>query len=143
MKEALALDFIYFHPSSLILCPFSNGFDIFQQRVDALGFLFDRVADEVKRRSMPQIQRKAQLLAHVGCGVSQRPQGDQVLFFVSLHGHVDTGVTEIVCYADFGHRDQRQSRILQFVTHDLRDLFAQRFGNSLWPMHDKSVSSKR
>ena len=66
MKGAQALDLIYSRPSSLILCPFSNGFDIFQQRVYALRFLFDRVAYEVKRRSMPQIQRKTKLLAYIG-----------------------------------------------------------------------------
>jgi hypothetical protein len=137
MTEERALDLMYFHPSSLILYPFSNGFDIFQQRVDALGLLFDRVAHEVKRRSMPQIQRKSKLLAYIGRRVTQRAQGCQMLLFVALHGDIDAGIPEIVGHPHFGHGYQCQARVFEFITHNLRNLFAQGLGDALRAMHDK------
>jgi len=55
--------------SSFIRDPFSTMFDPLQQRIDASGLLFNGVPYEVKHRSMPQIQREAQLLAHVWRGM--------------------------------------------------------------------------
>src|SRR5882672_7092110 len=48
-----------------VLYPFRTVLDLFEERIDALCLLFDRIADKVKRRSMPQIERKAQLLAYI------------------------------------------------------------------------------
>src|SRR5947199_242320 len=52
---------------------------LFKYGIDAPSFFFDCVAHEVKRGSMPQIEREAKLPAHVRRGVTQRAQG-QVVF---------------------------------------------------------------
>jgi hypothetical protein len=43
-------------PSLRILYPFRRGFNLSQQRIDPRGLFFDRVAHEVKRGSMAQIE---------------------------------------------------------------------------------------
>jgi hypothetical protein len=86
---------------------------------------------------MPQVQRKAQLPSHVWRGMLQRAQSHLVLVFVTLDGHVNAGIVKIVGDPNFGYRNHRQTGIFQFVTDDLRDLFAQRFSDALRPMHEK------
>jgi hypothetical protein len=88
---------------------------------------------------MPQVQRKAQLLPDIWSGVLQCSQGPLVLFLVARNRDIHAGVAEIVSHANFGHGDQGQTRVFQFVTHDLRNLFTQSFGYALWAMHDKSL----
>lgn len=131
---------VTFHPSSFRLHPLVSSFilsvlDLFQQRIDALGLFFDRVTHKVKRGSMPQIERKAKLLAHVGRGVTQREHGYFVFMLIALHRDENTGVAQIVGDSHIGYGDHRQTRIFQFVTHDLRNLFAQSIGNALRAMH--------
>src|SRR5258706_5747941 len=58
-------------------------FNLAQDRVDSFRLLFDAVTNKVKRRSMPQIQRNAKLLADVRRGVLQRSQGLFVLLLVA------------------------------------------------------------
>src|SRR5260370_27391268 len=118
-------------------------FHLFQQHVNAVGLLFDDVPHEVKRGSMPQIEREAKLLAYIRRGVTQRAQGLIVLALVALHGDVNAGVAQIIGNADFSYCDHRQSRIFEFVTDDLLDLFAQSIGDSLNAMHNQSAGSSR
>ena len=141
MKDENESELIAFsvHPSaflrSIILRPFRSN--SFQQCIDARGPFFHGIAHEVKRGSMPQIQRKAKLLAHVGRGMSKSEESLFVLLLVALDGHVNACVAQVVRDANFGDRDHRQPRILKFVTDNLRDLFAQSFRDTLWPMHIK------
>lgn len=134
MKGENGLPVFNFHPLSFIPHPFRTN--SLQQRINARGLLFGRIADEVKRGSMPQIQRKAKLLAHIRSGMLQRPQRRIMFFLVAFDGHVNAGVAQVIGDAHFGHGYHRQSRILEFVTDDLRDLFTQSFSNALWPMHN-------
>src|SRR6266567_4246765 len=81
----------------------------FKQRIDAPSFFFDCVAYEVKRGSMSQIEREAKLPPHVRRGVTQRAQSQEVLPLVPLNGHVDAGITQVVCDSYLCHGDHRQS----------------------------------
>src|SRR5438128_93962 len=97
-------------PFTIYYLPFLPN--LFQQRIDALSFFFDRVADEVKRGSMPQIEREAKLPPHVRRRVTQRAQSQLVFPLVSLDGDVDAGITQIVCDSHLSHGDHRQLRVL-------------------------------
>src|SRR5437016_8089401 len=55
--------------------------------------------------------------------------------FVALHGNVNTRVAQIVRNSHVGYGHHRQSWVFQFVTHNLRNLFAQRFSDALSAMH--------
>jgi hypothetical protein len=134
-------DFNTLHPSSRVLNPFSS--DLFQQRIDAFGLFFDGVPHEVKRGSMPQIEREAKLLAYIRRGVTQGAQSLIVLPLVALHSHVNAGVAQIIGNAHLGYCHHRQSRIFKFVTDDLRDLFAQGIGDALNAMHNQASGSSR
>src|SRR5712692_1253437 len=79
-----------------ILCPFRRGFNLSQQRIDAGGLLLDRVAYEVKRGSMAQIEREAKLLADVRRRAAQRDEGQLVFMLIAGHCDKHTGVTQIV-----------------------------------------------
>src|SRR5260370_42272696 len=92
---------------------------------------------------MPQIERKAKLLADIRRRVTERAQGHVVFLLVTLHGDVNAGVPEIVRNSDFGNSNQRQAWILEFVTYDLHDFFAQRFGNALRAMHNCKDEGRR
>src|SRR6266568_324342 len=120
--------FLSNHPSSFLYS--------FQQRIDATRFLFHRVAHEVKRGSMPQIERKAKLLAHVRRRVTKRYQSLFVFLLVAFDGHVNAGIAQVVRDANFSNRHQRQARVFEFVTNNLRNFFTQSLRNALWPMHD-------
>src|SRR6185503_11511698 len=114
-------------------------FYLFQQRIDPRGLLFDRVAHKVKRGSMPQIKRKAKLLAHVRSRMTQRQHGLLVLLFVAFDGHVNAGVAQIRGDPNFGDGDHAEARILHFVTDNLRDLFPQTLSNTLRTMHVRTA----
>src|ERR1041384_3793423 len=126
-----------FHPSSFILHPFRTY--SFQQRIDARGVFFNSVPYEVKRGSMPQIQRKAKLLAHVRGGVLQRPQRFVVFLFVAGDGNVHARVAQVIRDANFRDRHRGQSRGFQFVTDDLRDFFAQGLRDAFGTMHVRTA----
>jgi hypothetical protein len=61
-----------------------------------------------------------------------------VLAFVALNRHVNAGIAKIVSHADLSHRDHSQTRIFEFKSNDLRNLFTQRFRDSFRPMHNNS-----
>src|SRR5207248_5960993 len=107
----------------------------FQKRIDALGFLFNGVPYEVKRGSMPQIQRKAKLLSHIWCSMVKRLQRFVVFRFIAGNGDVNAGVAQVVCNANFRDGHGSQSRIFKFVPDNLSDLFKQRFSDAFWPVH--------
>jgi len=129
------------HPSafilSIILHPFRSN--SFQQRIDARGSFFHGIAHEVKRGSMPQIQRKAKLLAHVWRSMAESEQRLFVFLFVALDGYVNARIAQVVSDTNFRDGDQDQSRILKFEADNLRNLFAQGFGDTLWPMHVRTA----
>ena len=137
-ERATHLVLFILHPSSFIL----SVLKLLQKRIDPLGLLLDRVAHEVKRGSMPQIEREAKLLPYVRRRVTQRSQSLIVFPLVALDGHVNAGVTQIISNSHLGHCDHRQSRVFQFVADDLRDLFAQGIRDALNAMHGKSVGSR-
>src|SRR5262245_24421325 len=84
---------------------------VFEQRVDSRRFLFYGVPHEVKRGSMPQIQRKAKLLAYIRRGVLQGPQSFLVLLLVTLDGEVTSGIAKVICHPNFGNPIMPQSRV--------------------------------
>jgi len=139
MKSESELIAFNVHPSafirSIILYPFRSN--SFEQRIDARSPFFHGIAHEVKRGSMPQIQRKAKLLAHVGRGMAKSEQRLFVFLFVALDGHVNARIAQVVSDANFRDGDQGQSRIFKFEADNLRDLFTQGFGDTLWPVHIK------
>src|SRR6185503_1651370 len=140
MKDEENESKVGFHPSSFRLHPFihPSSFQInsVEQRINARCLLFNSVADEVKRGSMPQIQRKAKLLAHVRRRMLQSPQGLVVFRFVSFNRDIDTGIAQVVRHADISDGHRHQSWIFEFVTHDLRNLFTQGVSDALWPVHN-------
>jgi hypothetical protein len=97
--------------------------------------LFGSVAYEVKLRSVPQIQGKTQLPANVWSRFSERSQRQFMLAIVSLDSHENSRVAKVFRNPHVGDRDRRHARIVKFVTNDLRNLLAQKFGNSFWPTH--------
>jgi hypothetical protein len=117
------------HPSSFILSY------LLQQIIDALRLFFAPVAHKVKLWSVPQIQGKTQLAANVWSRVSQGAQRQFMLALVALHSYVDSRVAQVFRNPHFGDRDRRHAWIIEFVTDNLRNLFTEKFGNSLRPTH--------
>ena|SRR5436309_437395 len=133
-SRQLTSSFFILHPSSFIL----SVLDLSQQRIGPLGLLFDRVAHEVKRGSMAQIEREAKLLADIRRGAAQRDEGQLVFMLIASHRDKDAGVTQIVGDSHVGYGDHSQTRVFQLVTDNLRDLFTQGIGDALRAMHDKT-----
>src|ERR1043166_6776198 len=86
---------------------------------------------------MPQIERKAKLLAHVRRGVPQSSQCRFVLLLVTFNSHINAGIAEVIGDANFSNGNHCQSRILQLVANNLRNLFSQRFSDALRTMHNQ------
>src|SRR5712671_3239949 len=121
MKDEAALGhLIHFHSSSVILNPFTNGFHLLEQGTDAFRLLFHCIAYKVKRGSVPQVQRKAELFPDIRRRVLQRAQGTNVFLLIARDRNINAGVAQVIGDANFRHRDQSQARVLQLVTHDLR-----------------------
>src|SRR5882762_328961 len=87
---------------------------------------------------MPQIQRKAKLLADIGCGLPERAEGLVVFLLVALDRHIDAGVAQVIRDSNFRNSYHCQSRIFEFVTNNLRNFFAQGFGDALGTMHKQA-----
>src|SRR5438128_2742512 len=72
-------DFILHTSSFILIRPFFPVlFNLFQQLIDALAFLFDPVTHEMYLGSAGKIQGEAQLLANVGRGMAQCAESDPV-----------------------------------------------------------------
>src|ERR1051326_6718669 len=115
--------------------------NLFQQRIDPLSLFFEGVAHEVKRGSMPQIERETKLPPHIRRRMAQGSQSQLVFALVPGYGDINRRVTEIVGHAHFSNGHYCQPRVLKFVTHNLRNLFPQRLSNALRPVHTTDVSS--
>src|SRR4029077_17885019 len=92
-----------------------------------------------KRGSMPQIQRKAKLLAYIGRGMTEGAQRLVMFLLVALHRHIDAGVAQVIRDPNFRNSHHCQSRIFEFVTNNLRNFFAQGFGDALATMHVRTA----
>ena len=79
---------------------------------------------------MPQIQRKAKLLAHVWRRMVKRLQRFVVFLFIAGNGDVNARVAQVVGNSNFRDGHGRQSGIFEFVPDDLSDLFKQRFSDA-------------
>src|SRR5690349_19900763 len=103
MKSESELIAFSVHPSAfiraIILHPFRSN--SFQQCIDARGPFFHGIAHEVKRGSMPQIQRKAKLLAHVRRSMAKSEQSLCVFLFIALDGYVNARIAQVVSDANF------------------------------------------
>src|SRR6185369_8215389 len=93
------------------------------------------VADEVKRGSMAQIERKSKLLPYIRRRVTQGQQRLLMLLLVALNRDVNAGIAQVVGDANLSHGNHRQSRVFELVTNNLGNFFAQRFRNALRAMH--------
>ena len=130
-------DFIL-HPSSFILIRpfFPFLFNLFQQPIDALAFLFDPVTHEMYLGSARKIQGEAQLLTNVGRSVAQCAKSDSVFLFVAHYGDKNLRFTEVVGEPNISHGHHRQPRILQLVPNNLGNFLTKNVCNSLWATHE-------
>jgi hypothetical protein len=123
------------HASAFILSFTLYPFNSFQQRIYVTGFFLDGVPYEVKRGSMPQIQGKAKLLPYIGGCALERPQSLKVLLLVTFDRDIDAGIPQIISDPHLSDGHRRQAGVFEFVTNDLRNLFAQGFSDALRAMH--------
>ena len=65
-------------------------------------------------------------------------QREFVLVFITLDSDINARIAKIVSDSHVSHSYHCQARILQFVSNNLRNLFAQRLGNALGAMHANS-----
>src|SRR5215471_779944 len=64
-----------------------------------------------------------------------------MLAFVALHGDVNAGIAEVIGDPNFRHSHHSQTRIFEFESNNLRDLFTQGLRDALCPVHGFAVSS--
>src|SRR6185503_12882622 len=111
------------------------SFNLFEQLIDSLALFLNAIAHEMKLGRAGQIQRKTELLANIRRRVSQRREHFLVLFFITGNGHVNASCSFVLREPNVRHR--HQTRIFEFITDDLTDLFSQSIRVSLRPPHNK------
>ncbi len=112
LKFAIRNPKFAFHSASFILSLTGSIFSsreltrsAFSSTVSRTKCNFHRVSYKMKRRRVPQVQRKSELLADIRRRVLQSAQGRQVFLLVALNRDINAGVTEVVSHAHFRHRD--------------------------------------
>ena len=62
-------------------------------------------------------------------------QGLLMFAFVALHGDVNARVAQVVSHANLSHGHHSQTRIFEFESDNLRNLFTQCLRDALCPVH--------
>jgi len=65
-----------------------------------------------------------------------------MLTLVTMHGDVNTGIAQVIGDPNFGHSHHSQTRIFEFESNNLRDLFTQCLSDAFCPMHNSDIRSQ-
>jgi hypothetical protein len=136
------------HPSAFIL--YSSFilslasrllFDLLEQFIHALAFLFDCVPHEVNLGSARKIEGETQLLANVRSSVTQGAERQPVFLFISGNRDKNLRVPAVVRKANVSNSYHGKSRVFQFVSDNLGNLLTKNVCNSLWATHNQSAGA--
>lgn len=92
------------------------------QRTDAGTFFQRTIKQKFKLRNNPDMQNLAQAVAQETGGMIQHINRFCGLHFVAQHGHVNFCMCEIPRHGNHRDTDHTQSRVIDFITDQFRQL---------------------